>query len=554
MSDGSQSGEPATSRNWGRHLLVRGVVFVAVLAIVYVWRPLFHPMLYNVFYSPGSFIFFSILFVAAVALWFMPPITSEDQSSAAAKASLLGTVLVVAIVLSALYAVPAGMLEERTLAQQTMAEAEEIQQFPEVNAENARVAPRPVADVQTRGEVSYRQHRLGTSDIARMEDGRLAWSYPIQPNGFRNRLFENQRGVALSDMTRIEDRELQLYDDTDFVHGEGMLLHRGARWNLVQSDFWAQYRDDPIEFVHDGQPYLAYPKTGHEWHWGPLPHTTPNWAGVALVHPDGTIEQLSPEEARDNEILDGQRLYPLYNTERKMESLRYRNGIINQMGTIGAHKNEVHVADLPAGAGNSQPFVIDLEGEQMSYVVAMEPFGEDTRGLDEVWFTDADTGELRFFGTEGDTLTGPERAMGIVRSEDSQTGWGDNFVVVEPVPVTIDNEFWWHSKVVPVDNTAITRNVFVSAETGEAVSLQTTDAVKQFIRGEDPENIEDAVDESADTEPAPGDENIAYYIVITDENGEVIERIPVEEGEQPNVTIEQPGESEEDDETNSTSE
>jgi len=66
--------------------------------------------------------------------------------------------------------------------------------------------------------------------------------------------------------------------------------------------------------------------------------------------------------------------------------------------------------------------------------------------------------------------------MGIVRSEDSQTGWasgseGGNFQVVEPIPVVIDDQLWWHSKVVPIDQTDVTRNVFVNAHEGEAVEL-----------------------------------------------------------------------------------
>jgi hypothetical protein len=84
--------------------------------------------------------------------------------------------------------------------------------------------------------------------------------------------------------------------------------------------------------------------------------------------------------------------------------------------------------------------------------------------------------EKQFYGTGDDTLLGPERAMGIVRSEDSQTGWasgseGGNFQVVEPIPVVIDDQLWWHSKVVPIDQTDVTRNVFVNAHEGEAVEL-----------------------------------------------------------------------------------
>lgn len=545
-----------------RHLLVRGAVFLFVLLGLYLFRPFFHFIFYDMFHSPGALIFWTITLVGATILWFVPPLgrdktettssllnlfveTDQDEfdSSALAKLTIFAGLVVVALVLSGIYAMPANALEERTLAQETMGDSDSIEEFPSMNAENARIAPRPVADVQTRGSVSYRQFRLGTSDIARMEDGRLAWSYPVQPDGFRNMLFEHQQGILMSDMTRMEDREILAVDDTEFEIGEGMFLHRGSEWNLLKTDYFAKYHDDAVEFVHDGQPYLAYPKTGHEWHWTPIPHTTPTWDGVALIHADGTIDHLSPEEARESEILDGQRLYPLYNTDRKMESLRYREGIINQMDTIGSHVGQVEVAELPSGAGNEQPFVIDLEGEQMSYVTALEPYGEDTRGLDEVWFMDARTGEATFFETEDETLTGPERAMGIVRSEDPQTGWGDNFLVVEPIPVIVDDELWWHSKVVPVDYTDISRNVFVNSDTDETVSVHSTEAVKQFLAGEDVDDIEDI-----ETEPAPDDEEVLYYIVITDADGNVIERIPIEPGDDPSVSFVPADEVDEEDE------
>jgi len=532
-----------------RRLALRGTALLAVLVLVYLWRPLFHSIFYDMFNSPGALIFWSVTLLAAAALWFMPPFEIEQvdelDSPAAVKLGVFVAVVVVAAVLSGLYAVPADAVEERTLAEQTMDNAEEIEAFPAVNPQNARITPRAVADVQSRGSVSYRQYRLGTSDIARMPDGRLAWSYPIQPDGFRNTLRENQQGVVLSDMTTIEQREMRAFDDTPFAVGEGMLLHRGSTWNLRKSDFWAQYRDDAVEFVHDGTPYMAYPKTGHEWHLAPIPHTTPTWEGVALVHPDGTIEQLSPEEARESEILDGQRLYPLYNTERRMESLGYREGIVNQLSVVGSHENEVEVAGLPAGAGNSQPFVIDLRGERMSYVTTLEPYGEDTRGLDEVWFVDAETGELRFFGSERETLLGPERAMGLVRGADTRTDWdtadsSGEFSVVEPVPVTVNGEFWWHAKVVPVDNTDVTRNVFVNADSRETVELRSTSAVTELIANGSASEPED---ESADTEPATDDENVAYYIVVEDSDGEVVERIPVAPGEDPTVNFVPAGEN-----------
>jgi hypothetical protein len=531
--------------NLQRHLGRRLAGFLLVVAVAYAVRPLLHGLVYQTLYSPFGLLVIGTTAVAATALWFLPPLAGAPvdgmsttvspllPASANQKLGLLVGIFAVVLLVGFVYSVPAGMVTERTLAQETMGEADQIQEFPRVNAENPRIAPRAVADVQTRGSVSYRTHRLGPSDIARAEDGSLAWSYAIEPDGFRNKLLSNQRGVLLSDMTRMEDRQITAYDNQSFAIGEGMYLQRGSAWNLRTTDYLAQYYDDAVEFTHDGQAYMYYPKTGHEWRLTPIPHTVPVWEGGALLHTNGTIDHLSPEEAQASEILDGQRLYPLYNSRRQMESLGYRNGIINQLDIVGEHAGQVEVATLPAGAGNSQPFVIDLEGERMSYVTAMEPYGEDTRGLDEIWFIDAATGDLRYFGSEGETLTGPERAMGIVRSEDSQTGWGDNFQVVEPVPVFINDELWWHSKVVPVDNTDISRSVFVSASSGEAVELGDTESVREFLAGGDADELD-----NVDTEPAPDDPNVAYYIVVSDADGTEIARIPVEPGQEPSISYE----------------
>ena len=529
------------------HVALRTLGLGVVVAAGYLTRPLWHGLVYGILYSPGMAVFGGGAIVAAVVLWFLPPSAVETRStgpestlaesdgllgflfslegSRGRKVRLFATVLVLLVGASVLVTLPAGLLEQRTLAQQTMDGAAEVEEFPQANPENPRVVPRRVADVTTRGSVSYRQQRLGASDIARTENGSLAWSYAIQPDGFRNRVVENQRGVLVTDMTRMDNRTVTTHEE-DFTYGEGMVLHRSADWNLKKTDYLAKYDDEAVEFSHEGRPYMYYPKTGHEWHLTPVPHTTPTWDGGALVHPDGRIDHLDPEEARDSEILDGQRLYPLTVARAEMRSLGYRNGIVNQLPVVGAHEGEIEVARLPAGADNDQPFVIDLAGGRMSYVTAMEPYGADTRGLDEVWFVDAETGEYTYFGTEADTLTGPERAMGIARSADSRTNWGQNFVVTEPVPVTIDGRLWWQIKVSPTDFTDVTRNVFVNAGSGRTVEIRDDAETRAFIDDSVADEELEPVDE---TDGDDGD--VLYYVLVTDEDGNVVERIPVERGQ-----------------------
>jgi hypothetical protein len=565
-TDGEPPGPGRVGGSLGWHLLKRTAGVGIVVAVWYLTRPLWHGLVYSMFFSPPATVLLGGGLLAALVLWYLPPSRVEsttegggrsqspfgddefavtigdllaDSGTAGRKLRIFGGVLGVLFVVSVAVSLPAGALEQRTLAQQTMADATEVETFPQANPENPRVVPREVSDVATRGSVSYRQHRLGASDIARTENGSLAWSYPIQPDGFRNRVVEHQRGVLVADMTRLDEQPIAVYEE-EFTHGKGMFLYRSADWHLKATDYVARYDDDAVEFSHDGRPYMYYPKTGHEWHLTPFPHTTPEWDGGALVHPNGTIEHLSPAQARDHPVLDGQRLYPLTLARDEMESLSYRNGIVNQLPVVGAHEGEVELARLPSEGSNAQPFVIDLAGERLSYVTAMEPYGEDTRGLDEVWFADAETGEYTFFGTGDETLTGPERAMGIARSADPRTNWGQNFVATEPVPVTVEGDLWWQIKVAPVDFTDVARNVFVNADDGTTLELRTDAAVRSFIRNGTDGAVPGRGDDGSDGDrQRPGTDGPAYYVVITDEDGTVVRRIPVQPGQ--NTTIVGPG-------------
>ena len=546
-----------------RHLLKRTAVVVVLLGVWYVTRPLWHGLVYSMLFSPPATVLLGGGLLTALVLWYYPPWrmeTDEDDSRGVsvvddddefsfevAPGGLFGggaggrklqrftSVVTVLFVLSILVGIPAGPLEQRTLASQTMTDATEVAEFPSANPDNPRVVPRQVSDVATSGSVSYRQHRLGASDIARTQNGSLAWSYAIEPDGFRNQVIENQRGVLVADMTELDQRQVNVYDQ-EFTYGQGMFLYRSADWQLKSTDYLAEYNDEPVEFSYEGQPYMYYPKTAHEWNLAPFPHTTPAWKGGALVYTNGTVEHLSPEEAQSHPVLDGQRLYPLTLTQAEMESLNYRNGIINQLPVVGAHENEVENAGLPDSAENSQPFVIDLEGERMSYVTALEPYGSDTRGLDEVWFADAETGEYTYFATGGEQLTGPERAMGVARASDSRTNWGENFVVAEPVPITVDGELWWQIKVVPVDATDVARNVFVNADDSSTLELRTDDAIRSFVAGEqvsdqsEPPRNGTETDGSGSAGAGEGDD-VLYFVIVTDEDGNVVERIPVRSGQ-----------------------
>jgi hypothetical protein len=49
--------------------------------------------------------------------------------------------------------------------------------------------------------------------------------------------------------------------------------------------------------VNDGTQRIVVPYSTPTFHLTPHPHSTPEWGGVAVIDPSGTVEMLSPEEA-----------------------------------------------------------------------------------------------------------------------------------------------------------------------------------------------------------------------------------------------------------------
>lgn len=515
---------------------VGGVGTLLLIGLVYYFRPIFQPIIYRMMYSPTFIVTVLMTFgaIGYVVYKVSPEEEQEDDDTFNSRNRNRGIIsrrtkiaIGVFIGIILVTGVATGYATELSLSDRTMENAQQIEEFPESNALSPRVVPRQVSDTQTRGSVSYRQYHLGVSDISRLPDGRLSWGYSVDPSGLRNSIYENQQGVLMADMTRTENKTIVTYNES-FAIGQGMFLQRGADWNLRKGDFFALYRDDPVEFAHNGTPYAYYPKEEFNWKLTPIPHRVPVWKGGALISPNGTIEHMTPEEAQNDPRLEGQRKFPISLTRAEQESLKYRNGIINTFPEIGAHEDETEVAGLP-DTGNDQPFVMDLAGETTSYVTAREPYGADTRGLDEVWFMNSYTGDRRYYASGGQTLFGPERALGVARSEDSQTGWGENFRTIEPVPVTIGDDLWWHIKVVPTDYTDVSRSVFVNAHNQNVISLQNTDRIIRLI---DSGSVERE-------SPSGGNGTISqeYWIVVY-ENGEEVDRIRVQDGQEFHVETE----------------
>jgi len=270
--------------------------------------------------------------------------------------------------------------------------------------------------------------------------------------------------------------------------------------------------------IHENTQYIVVPFSEPSFHLTPIPHSTPQWGGVAVIDPSGAIETLSPQEAADSPILDDQQLYPEDLALRSVAAAKYRNGILN---TYTSHEDEIEVAPLP-GDGNDQPFfVLSESGPQ--YVVAVEPYG-DAQGLQELWTIDGQTGAFERYVPE-DSLFGPQRAADLVRQSAPQTDW-DRFSPAEPILTVIDNREYWQVRVVPDDNSGIAYVAFVDARSGDVDGFEETDAITQFLAGETP--AEAPADEATDE---PVEETPTVIVRRVAANGTVIETLNVYDDE-----------------------
>jgi hypothetical protein len=231
---------------------------------------------------------------------------------------------------------------------------------------------------------------------------------------------------------------------------------------------------------------------------------------VVLIGPDGTVEDLSPAEARDRPVLADQKLYPFELAREKVAATKYRNGIVN---TFTSHEDEIEVAPVP-GEGNDQPFLV-FTNEGPEYVVAVEPYGQ-AQGLKEVWTIDGRTGEYEIYSPR-QSLFGARKATDYVRQAARTTDW-NRFTPSEPIPVVVDGQLYWEVRVVPSDSSGIAYIAFVNAQSSDVHEVSTTAEVTAFLDGDRVTASPDGDRDAADRTPTLVVERVAP-------NGTVVETL-----------------------------
>ena len=444
------------------------VSLVVVLFFAWLVSPVFHGLVMALYVNWPFFLIVVGGTVLGAYLW-----NTGDKDPAK-------IVAVVAVIAALAYLFASAPLRE--LRYLDSIEAEEIKQMPDTTG--LRFLPYDVAARFGQNTQDEPTLMLGDFEPLSNGEGGIDWVAPREPNGLYNSLVNNQDGV----MVIQPDGSAEIIRQ-EFKRGEGMALYRNVGWKLKREKFFAHHTNQ--YYVLDGEellgvvPYISYRFS--------FPVMVPKWGGVLVVHPDGEIENLSPQEAIQDGRFEGERLYPELLARKVGDVWKYRNGYWN---TWFAHKNEAQIpqinapedqnaATLEGTSTNQMPFLIPTE-EGPQWFLAAEPYGRSFSMYQGI-YVDGHSGEVTYFKPDtGSALIGVNKALDYAQATFPNYQWGLNAVILEPRPVVKDETLYWMATITNADKAGVNQTVMVNAsEQGEVTVLETYEEVVAFVEGED---------------------------------------------------------------------
>ena len=490
-------------------------IFIGVFLLLFGWftRPLWHDFIFGIWkYGEVLNVFLLTAVVMGVIYYRSSNVFKAIKTGGIVL--LIGWVVFMSI---------GNLVTQDTLASEL--QFTERDDIAKIDSENPRILPQQVSDRFAQNTLQFPRHRLGNADIT-MINGSPHWSYALAPEGGLNRFVLDQKGASFVDMTN-SSRNLYTIEQ-NVSPGQGMALWNNYLWQLRKDKYWAEHTD-PFMVPHDGELYLATPYIEYSLRFLPILHTVPEWGGVSLVNPDGSVEHLSPEEAQNSDVLSGQRLYPFSLAYTETNSMRFSNGIIN---FLFFHEDQLEIASVTKHE-NGQPFFVPTK-EGLQYFLAVEPYG-DAAGIFQVWHFDARKGEKQVYRIgEDDAMLGPNRAADYVRRASPMVDW-DRLRPAEPLPVVVNDTLYWKLRVIPNDGSGISYTAFVNAKTTNVLAFENDKDIRRFMRGEiDAEQrmVDEENTSSEDSERVDVREGDIHLTIF--EDGELISNHSIEG----NATIE----------------
>jgi hypothetical protein len=336
----------------------------------------------------------------------------------------------------------------------------------ELRGGQVRIKPYEVAQRQSQNGLNSPTERPTNLHIAKVED-ELLWTSVRDPDGFFRVLRKPTRGVmsvAAGSTTPGVKQSGRRYD-ADFRYGPGMRISENIKWQVYKKKCFTCDVAEMTGIPTPNGPIVIAPYIRYVGSWFVR---RPTFGGVYVVHPDGRIDDLSPERAAGSPLVrESGRLFPEKLARRIADAYKFKRGIWNR---LFVHTDQLEVADTD---NNRQPFLQDFERLGPQWVTTLKPRGR-TFTTAGVMTTDAVNGTTRVWLTpRGRSLIGNQRALDIVRGEsfpgidftDNNDGnAGGGFRVVEPRQVFPGGELHFLLSIIPSAANRVTMSVVIDAD------------------------------------------------------------------------------------------
>jgi hypothetical protein len=481
------------------------IVF-AIVALVALWlvRPIWHGLAMFVWTEPLVWFFPLALLVAGAVLlrrsqrsW----TTLEDLRTGVRPPTWLFAFPALAFVLFIFGAALNGPLVGRAIVKATTYEA--IDGLPPDGI--VRLVPREVAEQNAASAFNSPTETLTNFRIVNTEKG-LVWTALRTPQGAFRIFTKKSQGIVELDAENTARSLRQI--DAELQVAPGLQITDNLRWRLLKRRFLIKL-EEPVGIQTPRGPRIVVPYLEYKG----ILIRRPVLGGVFVVAPDGTIEDLEPEEAaRRPELAVSGRIFPDTQARRIQDAYQYRRGVWNAWFV---HEDQTRIEDTET---NRQPYLVDFGagGLGPQWVTVAEPYGR-AFAASAIFLTDAVTGHTRIWRVPRRTsLSGNRRALQAVRTVaipgvdfgDGSPGSG-NFRVVEPRPVFVKGRLVYLASIIPNSANAVSKTVVVDAETNKLVAIfdndrdeQAEEKTRRYIEtGEVPD--EAAAPGGGATAPAP---------------------------------------------------
>lgn len=452
-----------------------GLAALVAVVLVGVWlvRPVFHGVAMLLWTKP--LVWVPLVAVLAVGLVIVRRQVSllELRAGRRPPMALLAGLGLAFFVLPAVGGAINGALVSRSLYKHTA--YEQIGGLP--GGGQARLLPKEVAVQIASSGFNSPTERLTDFHIVLTPEGQR-WTAVRSPDGLFRVFSKKSQGIVTLDAEQTA-RTLEEVD-ARFKYAPGQQVTDNLRWRLLKKHFLITLAESTGILDASGQPLIVVPYIKYT---GWLVRR-PVFGGVFVVHPDGRIEDLTPEQARERpELVASGRLFPEKLARKIQDAYAYKRGIANRIFT---HTEQTQITDTEA---NRQPYLIDFGAGGSKWVTVAEPYGR-AFAVNAIFLTDTVTGRTQVWRVpRGTSLTGNRRALETVRSvsipgvvfadQRAPSTGGGRFRTVEPRPVFVAGRLVYMISIIPESANSVSKTVIVDAERNKLVTIFDNDSDPQ---------------------------------------------------------------------------